>query len=297
MKQKIAVLLLFFAVFLVFGFGQETAFYFAMLADTQFGMHTADRNFIQETANYEFAVATVNRLKPAFVIILGDLVNKAGDADQINEFKRISKKIDSSIPVYLVAGNHDVENVSTPETLAAYRREFGRDYYSFRAGPIYGIVLNSTVIHSPQNVESEYREQISWLEEELKKAKASDARHIVVFQHHPYFVENAQEPNQFGNIPLERRNVMLSLLHKYGVRYVFAGHTHRNFIAKDGELEVTASGPVSLSFGEEGSGIRLALVTDGSIQHRYFNFSRLPNTLTVEAAGRVQIPKKPAATK
>ncbi len=282
MIQRAAVLFLFLTVLLIPGFSQDPPFYFAMLADTQFGMHAADRNYSQETANYEFAVATVNRLKPAFVIILGDLVNKAGDADQIREFKRITEKIDRSIPVYLLAGNHDVENVPTTETLAAYRREFGRDYYSFRAGPLYGIVLNSTVIHSPQNVESEYQKQISWLEEELEKAKASDASHIIVFQHHPYFVESPQEPDQYGNIPLERRGRMLSLLHKYGVRYVFAGHTHRDYVAKDGDLEVTASGPVSLSFGPEGSGIRLALVTADGVQHRYFNFSKLPNVLTVK---------------
>ena len=89
------------------------------------------KDFVQETANFEFAVAAVNRLHPAFVVITGDLVNKPGDADQIAEFRRIVAKIDTSIPVYNVVGNHDIENVPTPSTISAYTNVFGPDRYSF----------------------------------------------------------------------------------------------------------------------------------------------------------------------
>src|SRR2546430_15844275 len=84
-------------------------FFFIQLSDPQFGMFTNDKDFAQETANFEFAVATINRLKPAFVVITGDLINKPGDAAQVAEFKRIVKKIDSAISVYNVVGNHDIE--------------------------------------------------------------------------------------------------------------------------------------------------------------------------------------------
>jgi len=39
-------------------------------------MYTKDADFVQETANFEFFVANVNRLKPQFVVITGDLTNK-----------------------------------------------------------------------------------------------------------------------------------------------------------------------------------------------------------------------------
>ena len=55
-------------------------FFFIQLTDPQLGMFTDNKDFVQETANFEFAVAAVNRLKPAFVVITGDLVNKPGDA-------------------------------------------------------------------------------------------------------------------------------------------------------------------------------------------------------------------------
>jgi len=282
MKQRFALLLTVFICFIIPGFGQDQPFYFVMLTDPQFGMYESDKGFSRETANYEFAIATVNRLKPAFVIILGDLVNKTGDSDQIHEFQRISREIDPSVPVHYVAGNHDVGHEPTPQTLDAYRQSIGRDYYSFRAGPIYGIVLDSTLIHAPQKVEAEYQEQISWLKRELETAKQSGSQHIIVFQHHPYFLNEPQEPDQFGNIALERRRTMLALLHSYNVHYVFAGHIHKNAIGRDGELEMTATGPVGMPFGDEGSGIRLAAVTATGVQHRYYNFGRMPDRLEIK---------------
>src|SRR6266540_1133130 len=150
-------------------------------------MFTDNTNFVQETANFEFAVATVNRLHPAFVVITGDLVNKAGDAAQIAEYRRIVGTIDRSIPVYDVAGNHDLENVPTPQSLAAYTNLFGADYYTFRHPGFVGIVLNSCLIHSPQKTADQLAAQERWLKAALEKARSEGARHIVVFQHHPWF--------------------------------------------------------------------------------------------------------------
>jgi 3',5'-cyclic AMP phosphodiesterase CpdA len=276
---KVLLLVLLFALAIP-ALGQEPT-YFMMLTDTQMGLHASDKNFVQETANFEFAVATVNRLKPAFVVILGDLINKTGDAEEIKEFQRISKTIDASIPTYLVAGNHDIGHVPTVEGVAAYRKNFGRDYYSFRAGPVYGIVLDSGLICEPKNVSSEYAEQLSWLKEELERAKTAGAPEIIVFQHHPYFVKEANEPDQTFNIPGERRKQFLDLLHSYGVRYVFAGHTHKNYVAKDGDLEMTATGPVGMPFAEDGSGIRIAAVTPAGVLHRYYDFGKLPSKFPV----------------
>lgn len=286
MKHRVTLLFVLLIAILVPGISQEQAFYFIMLSDPQLGMYALNRDFAQETANYEFAMATVNRLKPGFVIVLGDLVNKASDAEQIREYKRISAKIDLSIPLYQVAGNHDVGEEPTPETLAAYRKNFGRDYYSFRAGPIYGIVLDSPLIRAPKNAMAEYQEQDSWLKKELETAKASGVPHIILFMHHPPFIRDAQEPGQWANIPLERRQPMLSLLHGYDIRYVFAAHIHRNAIAHDGILEIVASGPLARPFGEEGSGIRVAAITASGLVHRYFQFGMLPENLAVVLKSR-----------
>jgi len=171
-------------------------FFFVQLADPQFGAFSADRDFVQETINYEFAVANINRLKPAFVVICGDLINKVGDPVQTAEYDRITAKFDKSIPVYAVAGNHDVGNEPTAETLAYYRGHFGPDYYSFRQGDVFGIVLDSSLISAPAKVQDEADKQEAWLKTELATAKASGARHVVVFQHHSWFLEDPNEETQ-----------------------------------------------------------------------------------------------------
>ena len=258
-------------------------FFFIQLTDPQFGMFTENANFTQETVNFEFAAATVNRLKPAFVIITGDLVHKPGDSEQIAEYRRIAGKIDPSIPVYDVAGNHDVENVPTPESIAAYTNRFGPDHYTFRHGGFVGIVLNSSLIHSPQKAMKQLEAQERWLEVELEKARAEKPRHIVVFQHHPWCLASATEKDEYFNIPLERRTRYFALFHKYGVNYAFCGHYHRNALARDGALEIVTTGPVGKPLGKDESGIRVAIVRDDRIEHRYYQFGEIPTRIELTA--------------
>src|SRR3974377_1043375 len=108
------------------------SYFFIQMSDPQFGMYSQNHGIEQETINFEFAIATANRLKPAFVVITGDLVNQAGNREQIAGLKRIAAKLDPAIPLYLAPGNHDVGTEPTPESLAAYRERFGRDYYNLR---------------------------------------------------------------------------------------------------------------------------------------------------------------------
>lgn len=48
----------------------------------------------------------------------GDLVNKAGDAAQIGEYRRIAAKLDRAIPLYNIPGNHDLGELSNRIVLA-----------------------------------------------------------------------------------------------------------------------------------------------------------------------------------
>lgn len=256
-------------------------FFFIQLSDPQFGMFTGNTNFVQETANFEFAVATINRLKPAFVVVTGDLVNKPGDAAQIAEYRRIVAKVDPAIPVYDVAGNHDIENVPTPETIGAYTNRFGPDYYAFRRGDFAGIVLNSSVIHSPQKSAEQLAAQERWLKAELERMRTDQPRHIVVFQHHPWCLASEDEADQYFNIPRERRDRYLSLFREYGVKYLFCGHYHRNAVAKLKGIEVITTGPVGKPLNDV-SGLRVAIVRDDRIEHRYYHFGEIPNRIDLK---------------
>jgi 3',5'-cyclic AMP phosphodiesterase CpdA len=257
----------------------EEPFFFIQLSDPQLGMFTDNKDFTQDAANFEFAVTAVNRLRPAFVVVTGDLVNKPGDNAQIAEYRRIIAKIDPSIPVYNISGNHDVKNVPTPESLAAYEKSFGPDRYVFRHRSVTGLVLNSTLIHSPQEAQTQLAEQERWLRAELTRARAAGPGHIVIFQHHPWFIANATEPDQYFNIPLARRAAYLALFREFGVRYLFCGHYHRNAEARDGTLENITSGPVGKPLGGAKSGLRVAIVRDDRIEHRYYELGELPTTI------------------
>jgi serine/threonine-protein phosphatase CPPED1 len=259
-------------------------YFFMQLSDPQFGMFTSNKDFVQETANFEFAIASVNRLRPAFVVITGDLVNKPGDAAQIAEFQRIVGKVAPGIPVYNVAGNHDIENVPTPATIAVYTNLFGADRYTFRREGFVGIVLNSSVIHSPQRTTNQLADQESWLRNELSQAHQNAARHIVVFQHHPWFLKSANEPDQYFNIPTERRTNYLALFREFGVKYLFSGHYHRNALARDGDMEAITTGPVGSPQGGDKSGFRVVIVRDDRLEHRYYHFGEIPTRIDLKSA-------------
>ena len=263
-------------------------FFFIQLTDPQFGMFTDNKSFEQETANFEFAVATINRLHPAFVVVTGDLVNRTGDAAQIQECKRILAKVNADIPVYNVAGNHDVGNTPTPKLIEAYTNAFGPDHYAFHFGNFEGIVLDSNLIQAPQKVRDLAAQQKSWLAEELQGAPKSGVRHIVIFQHHPWFLKSVDEPDQYFNLPREQRTAYLPLFHQFGVEAIFCGHYHRPLTASDGDLPVVVSGALGKPLGGSQSGIEIAIVRDAGIEHRYYELGEIPTRVELERNSTVK---------
>jgi 3',5'-cyclic AMP phosphodiesterase CpdA len=262
---------------------QAQPLFFIQASDPQFGMYTANRDFRQETANWEFVIASINRLHPAFLVVTGDLVNQETNAAQIAEYKRINARLDPAIHLYSVPGNHDVGNDPTPATLSEYRSNYGADYYAFHEGDIYGIVLDSSLFKAPGKVTDEAARQEKWLTQELEKARASRA-FVLIFQHIPFFLEKPDEPDQYFNIPMETRRRVLALLRASGVHYVFAGHYHRNAYGRDGDLEMITTGPAGMPIGPDPSGIRIAEIKGTQIEHKYYGLGNLPNVYPVPPA-------------
>jgi len=249
------------------------------MSDPQFGMYAKDQNFAQETANFEFAIANINRLHPRFVVICGDLVNHRGDLRQIAEYRRILKNIDPTIPIYSVAGNHDVGDVPTMETLQAFRQNIGPDYYTFASDNILGIVLDSNLIRAPQGAPQQAQEQKQWLIQTLQVSRSDKHKQIVVFQHIPYFINNANESDDYFNIPQVHRRIYLDLLKRAGVKYVFAGHYHRNAGGVDGQLTEIVTGAVGKPLGGSVSGFRIVAVEGDTLNTAWYCFGGVPNQL------------------
>jgi len=256
--------------------GSLAAQTFIQMSDPQFGMFAENKGFEHETANFEFAIAAANRLKPAFVVVTGDLINDPTDARQVAEYKRIAAKLDPKIRLFSVPGNHDMGNEPTRESLAAYRERFGPDYYAFRVGDIAGIVLDSNLEKAPQMAPEEAAKMEEWLKAELAKARRDGAGRLIVFQHHPFFLKDPGEGDRYENIPREARQRYLKILHEYGVEQVFAGHYHRNEEGRDGDLEMVTTGPVGKPLGGAKSGIRMVTVSAAGVTHKYYDFGELP---------------------
>jgi 3',5'-cyclic AMP phosphodiesterase CpdA len=258
--------------------------FFLQMADPQLGMfatplfmeamglHWRDGSFARETQLFGDAIQRANVLRPDFVVICGDLINRPGHPKQRDEFLRIAAMLNDDIPIHLVAGNHDVGNEPSEASLASYREHFGPDWYSFRSGAqgeVYGIVLNSVIIDAPDQVRSEAEAQLAWLKEELTKARDSGAAHVIVFQHHPFFLEAPDEEKQYFNIDQETRATYLQLFRDAGVDAVFAGHYHRNAYGRDGALQMITTGAVGKPLGDGRSGFRAVHLTSSGMEHIY----------------------------
>lgn len=268
------------ALLLAWSLRADAPFFFIQGSDPQFGMYEENRGFSRETANFEQFIAAANRLKPAFVIVTGDLVNRAGDPAQVKEYLRIAAKLDKSIKIHHVPGNHDFN--PTRASLAAYRETFGPDRYTFRHGTTAFFVLNSILMHSPGPLTDEAAKQEAWFKHEAAKAKRNGAKRLIVFQHHPHFLLYAGEPEQYFNLPKEVRQRYLRLFQQLGVSHVFAGHYHLNMVASGDNLELITTGPIGKPRGGEVSGFRVVVVTDGGVKHEYHALDKPPAAVSLK---------------
>jgi hypothetical protein len=176
----------------------------------------------------EFAVATINRLRPAFVVVSGDLLNRPGDASQIREYQRIMSRVGRNIPVYPLAGNHDIGNIPSPAGIATYTNHFGPDHYTFRHGDFVGIVLNSVIIHTAQQITNQLPNRNCG--SKLNPACQKGAR-TSLFSRITLVLKTADEPDEYFNIPGTPVQIP-GWFREAGVKYS-SGHYHRNAAARD----------------------------------------------------------------
>lgn len=259
------------------GLSEREPFFFIQMADPQFGFFTANQDFARETANFERAIAAANRLRPAFVVVCGDLTHRAGDTAQVAEYLRIVAQLDRSIPLYNVPGNHDLALPLSPASVRAYRQRFGPDYYTFENHGLLGIVLNTSLIKEPAGAPDETAAQEVWLRATIDSVRRERHQQVMVFQHHSWFLTRADEPDQYYNLPLARRRDLLDLLERGRVSHVFAGHYHRNAFGRDGNLQMVTTGPVGKPLGSDPSGFRIVTIRGDSVTHRYYSLDSLPS--------------------
>jgi len=190
-------------------------FFFMQMADTQIGMAESLKPINPETGELAFslsdealeaeietvekAVMQINRLKPAFVVVCGDMTDEAPAPaptpapatststgtgtlgtdtrdtrrkQQIDRCKGILKQIDATIPLLCCCGNHDVGNRPNFHSLKKYKEAWGNDYFSFWVQGTYCIVLNSQLYADSSECAEEARKQRHWISKTLEDFKS-----------------------------------------------------------------------------------------------------------------------------
>jgi len=278
-------------------------FFFIQAADTQLGLTHVwgnkdtdipdgvpypDSNWDAEIMLCKLSVEVMNNMnpKPAFFVVCGDLVDAFSDKypdirkKQEEDFKKIYSNLSPEIPMICVCGNHDIGNSPTRESIDLYKSSFGDDYFTFYKNGCCFIVLNSQFYEDSSNVPDLYQNHEHWLELELKLAAELGAKHIVIFQHIPWFVKSFDEKKFYFNIEKDLRLQKLERFYKAGVRKIFCGHYHRNAGGFYKDLEVVVTSAIGCQIGPDDHGMRIVKVKENSIEHEYHPLSHFPIRIT-----------------
>lgn len=201
---------------------------FGMMTD----MHHADKNmrinryFRKTLEKLEAAAAELKKAKPAFVIELGDFIDKAPEVEVELGYLKQVKQAFSKLPgdKHYVLGNHCVDTLTKDEFLGVVGQE--KSYYSFDQGNIHFVVLDACFLkdgtpygrnNSRWNDANIPQHELDWLAQDLKQSN----KPTIVFIHQRLDSEDGYAVN---NAPAARR-----VLEQSGnVLAVFQGHYHRN---------------------------------------------------------------------
>ena len=243
------------------------------MCDTQLGMG----GYEHDVDSFEKAVVQINGMNPDLVVICGDLVNTAGD-ESFGDFKRI--RAGFTVPCHVAAGNHDVENEPTAESLAKYRAAIGEDYFTVDHKGYTFVIVNTQLWKV--DVPEESAKHLAWFKKTLAANHARGQKSIVV-GHFPIFKESPDEETDYFNIQEPLRSELLGLLVENGAVAFMAGHVHRNYVAEYEGIAMVASGSGAKNLDKSPLGFRVwTLDGDGPVSHEFVEIENLGPALQKE---------------
>ena len=131
---------------------------------------------------YEQIVQEIERLKPDFVVTVGDMIEgPENNEDRLrakwDEYMSIVSHL--SMPIYYTPGNNDIEN----DLMEKYYKEYaGEPYYSFNIDDIHFVIIDNSRWQSSSELPDA---ELSWLAEDLKKN--INARYSIALFHKPFW--------------------------------------------------------------------------------------------------------------
>lgn len=168
-------------------------------------VHASDTHIQPSSAGRTVRLrALVDSIAPQFTIITGDLVRDAlrvGEPEATGYFELFAREAAAfTSPVHTVPGNHEIFGVERGRSgvepshplygRAMYRKFRGPDYYSFNAGGVHFVALNTIDVDDQWyhgNVDSL---QLAWLARDLAMIPARMP--VVTFNHIPFYSVSEQ---------------------------------------------------------------------------------------------------------
>ena len=252
-------------------------FSFIHVTDFHIGDPRGLRENIWQTIGWKAAkkcIEEINLLSPDFVVITGDLVfGQLYPFEYTWEYKKCYEFLQMfQVPTFLCPGNHDGYVQTGQDGFKLWQEYFGPLYYSFDYGDYHFTSVNSYDWPKFARFGISYlvfnwggylgEEQLGWIEEDLENCNAE--MKFMLLHHNPLWdtKNDSLLKNGYGG-----REELLSLIDKYCVDAVFAGHVHYDDVTVQNERLYVTTTTVSSSLSSEDAywGYRLIDVQDGRI--------------------------------
>lgn len=185
------------------------------LGDATLRVPPADRlrvAFVGDTRlgpDAERVLTQIAAAAPDLIIHLGDISYSEGDERAWDEWVSLLTTKLPGIPIAYVTGNHDIETATDRAQISLFRGEEAD--YSFDAGPVHFVVLDSNHITDAQS---------AWLSKDLASAKRTGAW-VVPLEHFPWYSSGSVHGGSE-----DARQADEAAFAANGVKLAFAGHEH-----------------------------------------------------------------------
>ena len=128
------------------------------------------------------------------VINLGDLINETTVEEDIVRYKKANALLDVGVPVYNVAGNHDLNRLSRQQLSEIFG--MSKLYYSFDQGGYHHVVLDGSR-DEPKQLHRIDPKQLIWLKEDLEETDLP----VLIYCHYPVDNQNLDSNYYFRKHP------------------------------------------------------------------------------------------------